>query len=113
MATDERRIREGSPASEPSSEQVAKRRQDWATFWNDPFALWNSASPFRRAAHEMDRWFHEATHAQRRGQWPSAPMTQGWTPDVESFQRGDQFIIRADLPGMNKDDLAVTITDDN
>ncbi|HEY6827882.1 MAG TPA: Hsp20/alpha crystallin family protein [Gemmatimonadaceae bacterium] len=32
-----------------------------------------------------------------------------WSPQVEAFQRGDNFVIRADLPGMKKDDVKVEV----
>src|SRR5262245_49107449 len=35
-----------------------------------------------------------------------------WNPQIETFQRGDQLVVRADLPGMSKDDVNVEITDD-
>ena len=35
-----------------------------------------------------------------------------WNPPVETFQRGDQLVVRADLPGLAKDDVNVEVTDD-
>jgi HSP20 family protein len=35
-----------------------------------------------------------------------------WSPQVEAFERDDKLIIRADLPGLTKDDINVDITDD-
>ena len=32
-----------------------------------------------------------------------------WSPQVEAFRRGDNFVIRADLPGMKKDDVKVEV----
>jgi HSP20 family protein len=32
-----------------------------------------------------------------------------WSPQVEAFQRGDKFVVRADLPGMKKDDVTVEV----
>jgi len=37
--------------------------------------------------------------------------TAGWAPPVEVFQRGNRLIIRADLPGLSKDDVHVEIAD--
>jgi HSP20 family protein len=33
----------------------------------------------------------------------------GWSPQVEAFRRGDNFVVRADLPGMKKDDVTVEV----
>jgi HSP20 family protein len=32
-----------------------------------------------------------------------------WSPQVEAFQRGDNFVVRADLPGMKKGDVKVEV----
>jgi HSP20 family protein len=34
-----------------------------------------------------------------------------WTPDVEMFRRGDEIVVRADVPGMKKEDVTVELTD--
>lgn len=34
-----------------------------------------------------------------------------WMPDVEVFQRDGRFVVRADLPGMKKDDVKVNVQD--
>jgi HSP20 family protein len=36
-----------------------------------------------------------------------------WTPDVEIVKRGDQVVVRVDLPGVAKDDLHVDYDDDS
>ncbi len=35
-----------------------------------------------------------------------------WAPQVETVRRGDQFVVRADLPGINKDDVRVEVDND-
>jgi HSP20 family protein len=35
-----------------------------------------------------------------------------WTPKVDVFQRGNELVIRADLPGLNRDNVTVEVTDD-
>jgi HSP20 family protein len=35
-----------------------------------------------------------------------------WAPQVEVAQRGDRFVVRADLPGVEKDDVHVDLDDD-
>jgi HSP20 family protein len=39
------------------------------------------------------------------------PAETVWTPDVEMFRRDNALVIRADVPGMTKDDVTVEITD--
>ncbi len=39
------------------------------------------------------------------------PMQSLWNPQVEMVQRGDRLVVRADLPGMKKDDVHVDVED--
>jgi HSP20 family protein len=42
-----------------------------------------------------------------------AEFEQGmWTPQIETFEQGGKFTLRADLPGMKLEDIDVQITDD-
>lgn len=34
-----------------------------------------------------------------------------WAPQVETFRRGDKFVVRADLPGMRKEDVSIELDD--
>jgi len=34
-----------------------------------------------------------------------------WVPQIEVFERGDDLVVRADLPGMDRDEVNVEITD--
>ena len=34
-----------------------------------------------------------------------------WTPDIEAFERKGEFVVRADLPGMTKDNVKVEVSD--
>lgn len=48
-------------------------------------------------------------------EWPSflgESQHLDWTPAIETFQRGNQFIIRADVPGLTVKDLSIEIGDD-
>lgn len=77
---------------------------------------WGS-TPFRalqRLADEIDRMFDDfgfGRPATATPLWRGAE-TDIWSPDIEAFQRGDQLVIKADLPGLSKDDLTVDVTDD-
>jgi HSP20 family protein len=35
-----------------------------------------------------------------------------WTPAIDAFQRGNEFVVRADVPGMSRNDLNVEIGED-
>ena len=48
-----------------------------------------------------------------RGLWSMGQQRGGdWSPAIEAFQRGSEFVIRVDAPGMTRQDLQVEIDDD-
>lgn len=63
----------------------------------------------------MDRIFEDFGLGPR---WAtvSRAVTQGaaevWAPQIDMFQRGNELVVKADLPGMNKDEVKVDVTDD-
>jgi HSP20 family protein len=77
-------------------------------------------SPFsfmRRFSEEMDRLFEDFGFGGSALFSPS--FSRGfeetafdWSPQTEVFQRGGELIVRADLPGMTKDNINVDIEDD-
>jgi HSP20 family protein len=107
MATDERRNLTESPAPESRRSTAPAHREDWSAFWSDPFAnFWRGMAPSRRFAQEMDRWFQHPG-VSRGGEMDATDRSRAWAPEIETFQRGDEFVVRADLPGMRRDDITV------
>jgi HSP20 family protein len=39
-------------------------------------------------------------------------LESAWSPQVEVFRRGDELVVRADLPGLNRDDVQVDVDND-
>jgi HSP20 family protein len=82
----------------------------------DPFGLMN------RFADEMGRLFGGFGPGRGllspfggRGFLPSGfgEMSSAvWSPQIEVFEREGQLVVRADLPGLSKDDVKIHITDD-
>jgi HSP20 family protein len=76
-----------------------------------------SGSPFgtlQRIADEMDRMFEDFGFGPR---WGRAPLwreigAEMWAPQVDVVQRNNELTIRADLPGLTRDEISVEITDD-
>ena len=76
-----------------------------------------TSGPFglvHRLADEMDRIFEDFGLGPRwtstsRALTPSAEM---WAPQIDMFQRGNELVVKADLPGMSKDEVKVDVTDD-
>jgi HSP20 family protein len=89
--------------------------QRWAPSFGDPLEMFN------RMSEEMDRTFERMWRdfglSPRRSWLPRGLFgrrgQQGvWAPRVEAFQKGDRFIVRAELPGLKKDDVEVELTND-
>jgi len=101
----------------PKEERRLARRE-WSPDIRSPFGM------LERFADEMDRIFEDfgfgrAWPTTRAGRSPLRGISQGpagewaaWTPAMEVFHRNDQLIIRADLPGLTKDDVKVDVTED-
>jgi HSP20 family protein len=95
------------PRVQRNQSDVQRRTNPYDLFWSSPFAL------MRRMQDEMDRWFGDPSAS--RGGWTSSGE-QGrldWAPDVDVFQRGTDLVVRADLPGLSKEDLDIEIGDDS
>jgi len=78
---------------------------------------WDQSSPFsfmRRFGEEMDRLFDDFGFGSLASR-PSALGSLGqtaWSPQVEMFEREGKLVVRADLPGMTKDDVKVDLDED-
>jgi HSP20 family protein len=89
----------------------------------------NATDPFtrmRRMAEDMDRLFQELGFG--RSTMPSLlgssagfdmdrssgnqSMNTLWSPQIETFRRGDKIVVRADLPGLKKEDVNVEVEND-
>jgi len=40
-----------------------------------------------------------------------APETTLWSPSVDIYREGDNFILKSELPGLGKDDIEITVQD--
>ena len=73
-------------------------------------------SPFsvmKRFGEEMDRLFGD--FGLDRNWIPPALMGEAgraWAPEVEIFERDGELVVRADLPGLKKEDVKVELTDE-
>jgi HSP20 family protein len=97
---------------------LAKRSETLApTFPLSPFAF------MRRFAEDMERLFSEFGYVPRfspiyslfdKERWTHFPefTRTMWSPQIEVVERDNQFVVRADLPGMKKEDVKIEITDD-
>jgi HSP20 family protein len=69
-----------------------------------------SLSPFE----EMDRWMDSLSRGlfrPMRWEWPSWPESTMAAPKVDVVDRDNEILIRAEVPGVKKEDLDVSMTD--
>ena len=74
--------------------------------WRSPFGL------LQRFADEMDRVFEGAFSGPTSRSWSGLSEAGAWAPEIDVFQRGNELVIHADVPGLNKDDLKVDVQED-
>jgi HSP20 family protein len=70
-----------------------------------------SSNPFtfmRRLTEEMDRAFG----IEPRFFGPAATETAAWAPAIEVFERDNKFFVRAELPGLTREEVKVTVVPD-
>lgn len=79
----------------------------------DPYDPWNSGpfSMIRRLQDDFDRLF--GGFGLTRGFQSLGEREIGdWTPAIEALQRGNDFVVRADVPGLSREDLSVELGED-
>lgn len=74
------------------------------------------SSPFslmRRLSDDMERLFEDTWGTHRfPGLFRNVDAsTMSWTPSIDVFERKGEFVVRADLPGMTRDNITVEVTD--
>lgn len=88
-----------------------------------PFSALVSGSPFalmRQMMDDMDQLFgswneprgQSVQRSNQRGGQRPVSLRNLWTPQVEVFERGNNIVVRAELPGLDRDDVDVEIEDD-
>jgi HSP20 family protein len=111
MAQEERKDRMQRTTSTENREQrgLQPNRERGETAWRDPFeAFWRD--PF--SLFQRDVW--PFARGERSPFGHRAQRDYGlWSPQIEAFQRGDQFVVRADLPGLKKEDVNIELTEDS
>jgi HSP20 family protein len=71
-------------------------------------------SPFE----EMERWFEETVRRPFFSPWmprfrfPEFMALREFSPSVDIFEEGNDVVVKAEMPGMNKDEIDINISDD-
>jgi len=87
-----------------SQSALSQRQQAPPELFISPFSL------MRRFGEGMEQLLAEFGGAGMRSRGMNEMAA--WTPQIEMFERDGQLVIRADLPGLKKDDVRVELRDD-
>src|SRR5262245_44784974 len=101
MARERSKNREESQDIEPRRRGQIARTEAWPSF--SPFGM------MRRFVDEMDRMFEGVGFPSMERSWTTA---ERFSPEIDIFERDGKLVLRADLPGLTKDDVKVDITED-
>jgi HSP20 family protein len=95
--------------STPQSRMSPRRELDRPSY--SPFSI------MRQGIDEMEHWLGQigwGRGSSARGFLSQLGQQIGdWAPAIEAFQRGNEFVVRAEVPGMNRQDLTVEAGDDS
>ena len=74
---------------------------------------WRPVREIERVFDEMEKHFEEIF-----GRpffpvaWKRAPAIRAWSPPLEVLEKEDEYIVRAELPGMKKEEIEVSVVED-
>jgi len=72
--------------------------------WTPRSDLWNPFTNLADIREEMNRLLDTSFRRMGHGDWETA-----FTPSVDVIEEKDAFLVKADLPGLSKDDVSVTL----
>lgn len=72
---------------------------------------WSPLKELEDMRRDMDRLFDEVfSSAHRRRRWPAKPEVGAVIPNIEMFDRKHEIVLKAEIPGVNKEDIDLSIT---
>lgn len=98
--------------------QMPARQQEPGRLSRDPYGWdgendWWGSSPFqmmRRMQEEMDRAF--GSFFGQPGGESNLPARSGWAPSIDVHETDNDIVVKADIPGVEPEDLEVYCTED-
>jgi len=76
------------------------------TKWQQPLApTWASIGRLSSLRDELDRFFESPFEDIGGG----SRLLQGWTPLMDLYEDKERFVLKAELPGMKKEDIEISL----
>lgn len=72
-----------------------------------PDLAWPNVGRLSSLRDELDRLFESPWAELTRG----SQLLSGWTPALDVYEDKDNFVVQAELPGMKREDIEVTLHD--
>src|SRR6059058_5817731 len=100
-----------SSAMEQAKQPEQKKgslHMNYLTRWQRPEVnAWQGVGRLTDLRDEIDRLFESPLAELTR----TSQLLSGWTPAVDLFEDKDNFVLRAELPGMKKEDIELSLHD--
>jgi len=73
-----------------------------------------AASPFQEMERRFEDWFRRPLSLVEPSWWPRLrmPEMEEVSPKVDIFEEADNFVVKAEVPGLKKEEIEVSLTDD-
>ncbi|HJZ79664.1 MAG TPA: Hsp20/alpha crystallin family protein [Pyrinomonadaceae bacterium] len=122
MAKNIQKKKTGNGNTQQTSRSLARHNESASDIVKHQAQLLGNPFPFmRRFSEEMDRLFEDfglgrgwlAPGFERSLDQLENLRTGAWAPQIEVLERDNKLIVRADLPGMTKDDIQVDLEDNS
>ena len=79
----------------------------YLTRWQRPDLTWPTFGRLTSLRDEIDRLFEEPLAALAGG----SRLLSGWTPALDIFEDKDNLVVKAELPGMKREEIQVSLHD--
>jgi HSP20 family protein len=90
----------------PTALYVGERKLTMTlTRWQRPH-LWDTARHLFSLRDEIDRLFDSPLSLFENG---SQPFSNGWAPAIDVYEDKDNLFVRAEVPGMKKDEIEISL----
>ena len=80
---------------------------NYLTRWQRPDLTWPTFGRLTSLREEIDRLFEEPLAELARG----SRLLSGWTPALDIFEDKDNLFVKAELPGMKREEIQVSLHD--